>query len=158
MGITRTPIVDDDGSGTTGTIINNAWKQELYNQIDAQEVSGSWTPNVGGTATYTTQLGRWVKRGLLVTFQMTMVINTIGTGSPTTISGLPYAYLGAGEYASVSVGAFGSLTTPVSFIGAVVTAKTIQIIGSAAPANAASFFPVFGNGSSIYIGGSYFAF
>jgi hypothetical protein len=33
--ITRTPIHDDDGSGTTGTILDNAWKQELYNQIDA---------------------------------------------------------------------------------------------------------------------------
>jgi hypothetical protein len=33
--ITRTPIIDDDGSGTTGTTLDNAWKQELYNQIDA---------------------------------------------------------------------------------------------------------------------------
>jgi hypothetical protein len=35
MPITRTAMVDDDGSGTTGTIFNNAWKQELYDQIDA---------------------------------------------------------------------------------------------------------------------------
>ena len=35
MAITRTPIIDDNGTGTTGTIINNAWKTELYNQIDA---------------------------------------------------------------------------------------------------------------------------
>ena len=35
---TRTPIVDDDGSGTTGTILNNAWKQELYGQIDGRAV------------------------------------------------------------------------------------------------------------------------
>lgn len=35
MAITRTAIVDDDGSRTTGTVIGNAWKQELYNQIDA---------------------------------------------------------------------------------------------------------------------------
>jgi hypothetical protein len=32
--ITRTPWIDDDGSGTTGTVINNAVKTELYNQID----------------------------------------------------------------------------------------------------------------------------
>jgi hypothetical protein len=45
MAITRTPIIDDDGSGTTGTIINNAWKTELYNQIDAlPSVAGVWTP------------------------------------------------------------------------------------------------------------------
>jgi hypothetical protein len=35
MPITRTAMIDDDGSGTTGTILNNAWKQELYGQIDA---------------------------------------------------------------------------------------------------------------------------
>jgi hypothetical protein len=35
MAITRTAMIDDDGSGTTGTILNNAWKQELYGQIDA---------------------------------------------------------------------------------------------------------------------------
>jgi len=35
MPITRTPIIDDDGSGQTGTVLDNAWKQELYGQIDA---------------------------------------------------------------------------------------------------------------------------
>jgi hypothetical protein len=33
--IARTPMVDDDGTGEYGTVINNAWKQEFYNQIDA---------------------------------------------------------------------------------------------------------------------------
>lgn len=28
-------MVDDDGSLTVGTVVNNAWKQELYDQIDA---------------------------------------------------------------------------------------------------------------------------
>jgi hypothetical protein len=41
MSINRTPMVDDDGSGTTGTIINNAWKSELYDQIDG--AIGLWT-------------------------------------------------------------------------------------------------------------------
>jgi hypothetical protein len=36
-------MIDDDGSGTTGTIINNAWKQELYNQIDALAGGGDFT-------------------------------------------------------------------------------------------------------------------
>lgn len=34
MAITRTPIIDDDGSMTVGTVFENAWKQELYDQID----------------------------------------------------------------------------------------------------------------------------
>jgi len=40
MPITRTAIQDDDGSGKTGTVIDNAWKQELYNQIDAAGLAG----------------------------------------------------------------------------------------------------------------------
>ena len=41
MPITRTAMIDDDGSGTTGTILNNAWKQELYGQIDALRIQAS---------------------------------------------------------------------------------------------------------------------
>jgi hypothetical protein len=36
MAIPRTADVDDDGSLTTGTIRNNAWKTALYDQIDAR--------------------------------------------------------------------------------------------------------------------------
>lgn len=47
MAITRTPIIDDDGSGTTGTPLDNVWKQELYNQIDAADAAGAAA--IGGT-------------------------------------------------------------------------------------------------------------
>ena len=50
MPITRTAMIDDDGSGTTGTIINNAWKTELYNQIDAL-ASPAWTTAAPTTIT-----------------------------------------------------------------------------------------------------------
>lgn len=40
MPITRTPIIDDDGTGTTGTPLDNAWKTEFYNQIDAALLGG----------------------------------------------------------------------------------------------------------------------
>jgi len=33
--IVRTAMIDDDGSGEVGTVMNNAWKTEFYNQIDA---------------------------------------------------------------------------------------------------------------------------
>jgi hypothetical protein len=46
MAITRTPIIDDSGSGQDGTVIDNAWKQEFYNQIDALYAPSlaAWTP------------------------------------------------------------------------------------------------------------------
>lgn len=44
MAITRTPIVDDDGTGTTGTLINAAWKDEFYDQIDAAIAASPGSP------------------------------------------------------------------------------------------------------------------
>ena len=48
--ITRTAITDDDGSNTTGTPFDNAWKQELYDQIDAL-FSGFGEHNYSGGGT-----------------------------------------------------------------------------------------------------------
>jgi len=42
MPITRTIMIDDDGTGTTGTVLNNAWLQTIYGQIDT--LVGPWTP------------------------------------------------------------------------------------------------------------------
>lgn len=47
--ITRTPWIDDDGSGTYGTVINNAEKTLLYNQIDT--ALAQLLPLSGGTLT-----------------------------------------------------------------------------------------------------------
>lgn len=64
MAITRTPIVDDDGTGTTGTVLDNAWKQQFYDQIDAV-MAGSTTSVTTVTASggVTTPAGqiRWVQ-------------------------------------------------------------------------------------------------
>src|SRR5437899_5670649 len=59
------------------------------NVLDDYE-EGTWTPSVGGTATYTTQTGTYTKIGRLVFIQGILNINTIGTGSVTTVSGLPF--------------------------------------------------------------------
>ena len=45
--ITRTPWIDDDGTNTIGTVLNNAVKTELYNQIDA--VIAQFVATTGGT-------------------------------------------------------------------------------------------------------------
>lgn len=75
MPITRTPWIDDDGTGTTGTIINNAEKQLLYNQIDAAIAKyGNWTPSdqSGAGLIFTAPSGSWIKvdRLVYVAFQV----------------------------------------------------------------------------------------
>jgi hypothetical protein len=55
MAIARTTIVDDDGTLTTGTIWNNAWKVELYDQIDAEILAASGRGVVQTTTSTGTQ-------------------------------------------------------------------------------------------------------
>ena len=59
------------------------------NTLDDYE-EGSWTPTVGGTATYNAQTGRYRKVGALCTISCEMHINTIGTGSTLAIYGAPF--------------------------------------------------------------------
>ena len=72
MPITRTPMIDDDGTGTTGTILNNAWKQELYGQIDAADAAvapGAWVDIPFNVANFGATGGTWtVTAGNVLTF------------------------------------------------------------------------------------------
>lgn len=67
------------------------------NVLDDYE-EGSWTPSVGGTATYSAVDGTFVKIGRQVTVMCRMTINAIGTGSASTISGLPFTSAGIGMF------------------------------------------------------------
>jgi hypothetical protein len=95
--IIRSSMIDDDGSGTTGTVIDNAWKQELYTQIDAA-AAPPWTDipfnaaNFAGDAS-----GTWVVEptdvqafGYMMVGRLallTVMINTSAvTGAPTSLN------------------------------------------------------------------------
>lgn len=52
MPIQRTQMIDDDGSGTTGTVWNNAFLQSLYDQIDAALASGGWPGGIAGQVVF----------------------------------------------------------------------------------------------------------
>ena len=57
MPITRTPMVDDDGSGTSGTVVNNNWKVELYDQIDGALGPNGALPAPGAVGNLLTSTG-----------------------------------------------------------------------------------------------------
>ena len=93
MAITRTPMVDDDGTGTTGTVINNAWKTELYNQIDAADLAAVTVPWVNvaySAANFTASSGTWTVEAADVQW---------------------YQYLKLGNLAVVSFSIFNSTTS-----------------------------------------------
>jgi hypothetical protein len=60
------------------------------NTLDDYE-EGTWTPSIGGTATYNARWGTYTKVGNLVTVMFNININVIGTGSTLLISGLPFS-------------------------------------------------------------------
>ena len=103
MPITRTIIVDDDGSSTTGTIFNNAWKQELYNQIDAADAAAipgrvNWTPvdASGAGLTLTVSSAQYVKTGSQIGIVLNLIYPSNADPSPAFIGGLPFPSAGAG--------------------------------------------------------------
>jgi hypothetical protein len=60
------------------------------NTLDDYE-EGTWTPSIGGTATYIAQKGLYTKVGRMVTIVYDMTINVIGTGATSYIVGIPFA-------------------------------------------------------------------
>ncbi len=81
--ISRTAWTDDDGSGTTGTVINNAAKTSLYDEIDGLAASlyaDIPTPPsgaiVGTTDTQTLTNKRVTPRVTTITSSATPTINT----------------------------------------------------------------------------------
>ena len=122
--IDRTAMTDDDGTGTTGTIINNAWKTQLYDQIDAAlaevgaYVEGTWTPVIGGAGgqsgqAYAFQVGRYVKVGKLVTAYGFVKLSTKGTiTGAVQIQGLPFTSENVGNsYPTMAISYFEGLAT-----------------------------------------------
>ena len=83
---------------------------ELFNDYE----EGTWTPSLGGTATYLAQAGRYTKIGRIVSFQGIVYVNLIGTGSTTQISGLPFAIAAGLGGAVCDVAAYGGIATAVS--------------------------------------------
>jgi hypothetical protein len=114
-------------SGTNGIIFNNS--SALANSTLNDYETGTWTPTVGGTATYTSRTATYTKVGRMVTAYVDMAINAIGTGSTTTVSGLPFTAIGnhGGSFAYYS-----GLSTAIYWISPQINGTTFWTIYSTA--------------------------
>lgn len=92
--IGRTADTEDDGTGTVGTVFNNAWKTALYNQIDAMAAQlstvGSFTATLTGVAGTVTAIVRYTTDGDKVQMDVPFLSGTSNATSKT-ITGLPTA-------------------------------------------------------------------
>src|SRR3990167_6781 len=121
------------------------------NTLDDYE-EGTWTPAVGGTATYTTQNGRYTKIGHMVFVSAQFEINVLGTGSTTLISGLPFPSANTGLLQAGSVGYWGGLAVTTISLGVKTenNASTISFQGrSTAGAAVDNNLALFGNGARV---------
>jgi hypothetical protein len=131
------------------------------NTLDDYE-EGTWTPNIGGNATYTLQHGNYTKVGNLVTVRGHITVNVIGTGSTGQISGLPFnsSNITAGNpNASGSISLFVSLAVSPVYVSLFVNtnATTMLITGlTAAGPSMSTPFGIFGNSARIDFTVTYF--
>jgi hypothetical protein len=102
------------------------------NTLDDYE-EGSWTPSVGGTATYSAQHGIYVKVGRLVYVRGTCTISSIGSGATNSITGLPFT-LSSAPSAGGAFASFGYwenlATSVVALYGAADAGSTTMYFGS----------------------------
>lgn len=116
---------------------------------------GTWTPSVGGTATYYAQVGKYTRIGNIVRVSGSLVINSLGTGSATTISGLPFASTGS-PADFIGFSNFSSLALTVVYIAGSANAssqidiRSLLIAGTGIASN-----NVLGNGTRVDFAGTY---
>lgn len=136
------------GSGITFPATQSASTD--VNTLDDYE-EGTFTPTLGGTATYTTQIGTYTKVGRLVCIKINLTVLVLGTGSTQVISGLPFNVSGT-NYAGQGAVLWTSLAiSPVS-VTANLDSGTSTIRFSASTAASASQTEnaaIFGNSAGV---------
>jgi hypothetical protein len=119
------------------------------NTLDDYE-EGTWTPSVGGTATYGPQRNGWyIKVGNLVTIACDLSIGTIGTGSATTVSGLPFSNNAGGvTNGGGAISYFASLATTVYSLASQMSGATFVFVSTTSLSNSVVNVPsVIGSGT-----------
>ena len=126
------------------------------NTLDDYE-EGTWTPSIGGNATYTGQSGRYTKIGNFVSALCDMTINVIGTGSTSTVSGLPFAAGGLNFGGALSY--WNQTSRGLYFLAPQITGTTFWFIDTTSamttPNNSAGIFQ---NGTRIIVTVTYQVF
>lgn len=116
-----------------------------------------FVPTVGGSATYTTQYFNWSLKGRMITLSGRLTVNALGTGSATTISGLPFtsnnANYGAGIVALVGAGN-ASVASLMFTVGPGTTSMLLRAF-VAAGATATSNPSMIASGTDLIFSGSY---
>ena len=123
------------------------------NTLDDYE-EGTWTPSVGGTATYSSNVGHYVKVGKFITAWFDIRVTSIGTGSTTNVTGLPFTAQTSASLQGMgaAIGYFNSLATSVVNVHGRVdnSAATLSLTGiTSAVTGSIQTTTILGNGARV---------
>jgi len=114
---------------------------------------GTWTPSVGGNASYHLQSGKYTKVGRTVHVSAVIQVNALGTGSTTEVSGFPFTSSHAGgANMGGSVGFLYSLAVNVLSLNLYYSNGTTTTAfkgNTSASGNISSNLAIFGNSARV---------
>ena len=122
------------------------------NTLDDYE-EGTWTPSLGGTATYTSRTGTYTKIGRKVTLIMEMTVNAIGTGSTGVITGAPFT---AATTTAGTIGFFTGIASNLTWAACYIQTTSITITGLTAAAATTPTAVFFGSGTQVHLSVTHF--
>jgi len=140
----------NSGAGITFPATQSA--SSNANTLDDYE-EGTWTPSLGGTTTYNIQAGGYTKIGRMVYITGALGITSLGTGSTTILSGLPFSsVIAGGANGVVQIGYFAGLAVnviaPSGFLNTASTSFDIRSLTTAGT-SFGSALAIFGGGARI---------
>jgi hypothetical protein len=113
------------------------------NTLDDYE-EGTWTPTVGGTATYSSRTGIYIKIGNLVWIYGELTISSIGTGQTNNISGLPFGNGGGGTWeATIPVDKSQNLSTSITWMALRISGTSLYATTRTAASSSSNINPAF---------------
>jgi len=117
-------VIGTSGKGIDFSATAGTGTSELLDDYE----EGTWTPSLGGTATYAVQSGTYTKVGRIVSYKATLLMTSLGTGSQTTIGGLPFTALTGIN--GVDIGYYTNLASTVYSLYAYVSGTGITFVSS----------------------------
>lgn len=132
-------LVDDDGSGTTGTPWNKATINGQLNAIDGMVPTGTFQLTLvgtgGGTPTYTARSGAYAKSGNVLQAGGRVTLSSKGSLAGTIIlRGFPYISNANAQQGALWVPFYGGLAISIASLGGYVGNGSSDIVMTYTPA------------------------
>jgi hypothetical protein len=124
-------------------------------ELLADYEEGTFTPSLGGSTTYATQLGYYTKIGKVCYFSVNINVTSIGTGSTTAITGLPFTAL-YGSNNGVHAVYYDAIASSVSSLIGYVQGTTLNLVSNLIPASSVGANAIFKNSADVRVQGFYF--